>query len=157
MNRLFLVAAAATSALTFYSATSANAEQTMGNASNSISAERFDAGPAPMALDNSTIEVVFEDGAEFYDHELNDAWLGMPFKGLQGDVIGYVIDAPVGDDGEITEVHVGEPILDWNEQNEANVSETDTALVFKADQVALMDDAVVLLPTESELVATLTK
>ncbi len=157
MNRLFLVAAAATSVITFYSATSANAEQTIGNAPVSIATERFDAGPAPMPLADGAGEIMFEDGAEFYEHDLNDAWLGMPFKGLQGDVIGYVIDAPVNEYGEVAEVHVGEPSLDWKEDDAGHVSETDEPLVFKADQVALMDDAVVLLPTESELVATLTK
>ena len=157
MNRLYLVAAVATSVITLTGVSNAQAEQTGQFASVSVLAERFDAGPAPVALGSDTYEIAFEDGAEFYEHPLNDAWLGMPFKGLKGDVIGYVIDAPVNDDGEVTEVHVGEPSLDWDQQDAAHISDTDDLLVFSAEQVALMDDAVVLLPTESELVATLSK
>lgn len=153
MNRLFLVAAAATTLISLTSVTNAQAEQAEHIVPVVISADRFDAGPAPLPLADGEIDIVFEDGAEFYEHPLNDAWLGMPFKGLKGDVIGYVIDAPVDANGEITEVHVGKPQLEWHEQDAG--SETADLLVFPSDRVALTDDAVILVPSDAELVANL--
>ncbi len=156
MNRFIIAAAVATSVFSLTGVTNAKAEQTGIFAPTAISAERFDTGPAPMPLgesDAAYADITFEDGAEFYEHALNDAWLGMPFEGLQGDVIGYVVDAPVDENGDVAEVHVGTPNLEWNEQDEP-VDLADL-LVFPVDQVVLTDEAVVLQPTDSELVANL--
>ncbi|MEM9278077.1 MAG: PRC-barrel domain-containing protein [Pseudomonadota bacterium] len=40
-------------------------------------------------------------------HELNDAWLGMPVRDAAGNVIGYVEDAFLDDEGYLTELLVG--------------------------------------------------
>ncbi|MDJ0612664.1 MAG: PRC-barrel domain-containing protein [Rhizobiaceae bacterium] len=39
-------------------------------------------------------------------HELNDAWLGMPVRDAAGDVIGYVEDAFLDEDGYLDELLV---------------------------------------------------
>lgn len=44
---------------------------------------------------------------EYYEHELNDAWLGMPAYSKDGSLIGYIEDAIVDSDGFITEILLG--------------------------------------------------
>lgn len=45
-------------------------------------------------------------GEEDFEHELNDAWLGMPALSSDGRMVGFVIDAFVGEDGEVSEILV---------------------------------------------------
>jgi PRC-barrel domain. len=40
------------------------------------------------------------------DHELNDAWLGMTVKASNGEVLGYVVDAVLDNEGEVTDIVV---------------------------------------------------
>ena len=39
-------------------------------------------------------------------HELNDAWLGMPVRTMDGSVVGYVEDAFLDSEGYLQELHV---------------------------------------------------
>lgn len=47
---------------------------------------------------------VEEEGS--HDHELNDAWLGMTVEANNGDILGYVVDALVDANGDITDIIV---------------------------------------------------
>lgn len=130
MNRLVITAAAAITAVSLYSAVPAKAEQAF-----------FD---APAAAQDFSYE----------DHELNDAWLGLPFYGINGDIIGFVVDAPVNEFDEVTELHIGQPVLDWPHAAEV---EDQEPMIFNLDQVAVEEDRILLLPGKSELVATLVR
>lgn len=44
---------------------------------------------------------------EYAEHELNDAWLGMPAYSSNGKLIGYVDDAIMDSGGYVTELAVG--------------------------------------------------
>jgi len=44
---------------------------------------------------------------EYYEHELNDAWLGMPAYSSNGTLVGYIDDAILDDNGEVTQIIVG--------------------------------------------------
>lgn len=129
MPRLTSFAVALTAIFTLYMSNAARAEAISG---------------APFEIKQPADESMF-------DHELNDAWLGMPVIGPNGTEIGYVLDAPLDNHGWIVEVVVGEMVLSndeaaW-EKAEAN------AITFAADRVDLLDDHVALLPLDPQLVA----
>jgi len=44
---------------------------------------------------------------EYAEHELNDAWLGMPAYSSEGKLIGYIEDAFLDENGDIAEILVG--------------------------------------------------
>ena len=44
---------------------------------------------------------------EYAEHELNDAWLGMPAYSSDGKLIGYIEDALLNTNGDIEEIIVG--------------------------------------------------
>ena len=44
---------------------------------------------------------------EYGEHELNDAWLGMPAYSSNGELIGYIEDAFLDENGYVTEIIVG--------------------------------------------------
>lgn len=81
-----------------------------------------------------------EEQAMGSDHELNDAWLGMTVKSSNGDVLGYVVDAVLGADGEITDIVVAS---DPNSSVEifipaelATLSDEDVTLALSKQDVA---------------------
>ena len=47
-----------------------------------------------------------EYGEEYEEHEMNDAWLGMPAFSNSGEMIGVIIDAFLNDQGDVNEVMV---------------------------------------------------
>lgn len=47
------------------------------------------------------------ESEEYYEHELNDAWLGMPAYTKEGKLIGYIEDAFVDDKGYVDEIVIG--------------------------------------------------
>lgn len=53
------------------------------------------------AFDQFELHGTYEDA-----HEMNDAWLGMPVRDAAGEVIGYVEDAFLDDDGYLSELVV---------------------------------------------------
>lgn len=44
---------------------------------------------------------------DYYEHELNDAWLGMPAHDIHGKLIGFIEDAILDENGYITKVFIG--------------------------------------------------
>jgi len=63
-------------------------------------------------------------------HELNDAWLGMPVRDAAGEVVGYVEDAFLDDEGYLTELVVslnGSGVSVY--VDEKNVDYTDVAVL----------------------------
>ena len=87
--------------------------------------ERF--GPAPEA--------------ESADHELNDAWLGMSVRASNGEMLGYVVDALVGPEGEITDIVI------------ASGPGSDVEIFIPAILATLNDEDVRLSLSESEVAA----
>ncbi len=63
-------------------------------------ASETDTGPFEQ-FDQFELHGTYEDA-----HELNDAWLGMPVRDAAGDVVGYVEDAFLDDQGGLTELLV---------------------------------------------------
>lgn len=55
---------------------------------------------APSFLDTQ------EDLHEEYEHEANDAWLGMPVHSADGRLVGFVADAWIGEDGSLEDLLV---------------------------------------------------
>jgi len=62
--------------------------------------------PQPAPLDQRFEQ--FENNEEEM-HEMNDAWLGMPVHGADGKLAGFVVDAYLDMDGEISELLVSLP------------------------------------------------
>jgi len=44
---------------------------------------------------------------EYYEHELNDAWLGMPAYSSNGELVGYIDDAILDGNGDVANIIVG--------------------------------------------------
>jgi hypothetical protein len=59
--------------------------------------------PPVQSLDNRFEQ--FDEDDEF--HVLNDAWLGMPVRSQDGKIIGFVEDAFLTEDGDVSELLVG--------------------------------------------------
>lgn len=81
-------------------------------------------------------------GDESVDHELNDAWLGMNVTSQSGEVLGYVVDALIGPDGQVTDLVITD---DPNSEVE----------VFVPAQLATLTDTEVQLSLNSNDVAAL--
>lgn len=75
------------------------------------------------------------------DHELNDAWLGMSVRASNGEMLGYVIDALVGPNGEITDIVV------------ASGPDSDVEIFIPAILATLTDEDVRLSLSESDVAA----
>lgn len=82
---------------------------------------------------------------ESADHELNDAWLGMTVKSENGDNLGYVVDALIGPDGEVTDLVITD---DPNSEVEifvparlATLTDTEVNLALDANDVAALRSA----------------
>ena len=106
--------------------------------------------PLAASADLSVFEQISpEMSEEMFEHDLNDAWLGMPVFGPNGTTVGVVLDAPVDEYGEVAEILVGQVNL-YDRDIEADEPE---ALVFPIERVELLEDHVALLPLETELVA----
>ncbi|MAY61331.1 MAG: hypothetical protein CML29_03895 [Rhizobiales bacterium] len=82
---------------------------------------------------------------ESVDHELNDAWLGMNVTSENGEVLGYVVDALIGPDGEVTDLVITD---DPNSEVEvfvparlATLTDTDVQLALNSNDVAALRTA----------------
>lgn len=81
-----------------------------------------------------------------YEHELNDAWLGMPVMSKDGRIVGSVIDAWIGEDGEVEELLVG---LTQNAGGHAVYVDGTHALLGETEiRVALTASAIAALERE---------
>ncbi len=68
--------------------------------------EALSYAPEGSNLDERFSQFQFETD-EYAEHELNDAWLGMPAYSNEGTIIGYIEDAFIDDEGYVTEIIVG--------------------------------------------------
>ena len=80
----------------------------MANDTNEAQArmEALSYAPKGSNLDQRFSYFEFEE-SEYAEHELNDAWLGMPAYSSNGERIGYIQDAYLDKDGYVTEITVG--------------------------------------------------
>ena len=85
------------------------------------------------------------DTEESADHELNDAWLGMNVTSENGEVLGYVVDALIGPDGQVTDLVITD---DPNSEIEvfvparlATLTDTEVQLSLDANDVAALRTA----------------
>ena len=131
MPRLTSFAVAITAIFTLYMSNAARAEQ--------------------VTAPGTHYELIAEDTSVYFDHELNDAWLGMPVMGPNGTKIGTVIDASVDEDGFVQDILVGTMVL--TDDIEAQERAEAEAIVLSGDRVELRDDYVALQPLDTQLVA----
>jgi len=68
--------------------------------------EALSYAPEGSNLDQRFSQFEFEE-YEYAEHELNDGWLGMPAYSDNGELIGYVDDAILDEDGYAIEIIVG--------------------------------------------------
>lgn len=68
--------------------------------------EALSYAPQGSNLDERFSQFEFEE-SEYAEHELNDAWLGMPAYASDGENIGFIQDAYLDEDGYVTEIIVG--------------------------------------------------
>ncbi|WP_158285744.1 PRC-barrel domain-containing protein [Pseudohoeflea suaedae] len=85
------------------------------------------------------------EGDQSVDHELNDAWLGMNVTSENGEVLGYVVDAILGPDGEVTDLVITD---DPNSEVEvyvparlATLTDSEVQLSLNANDVAALRTA----------------
>jgi len=85
------------------------------------------------------------DAEQSVDHELNDAWLGMNVTSENGEVLGYVVDAILGPDGDVTDLVITD---DPNSEVEvyvparlATLTDTEVQLALNANDVAALRTA----------------
>ena len=79
------------------------------------------------APQDSTIDSRFEQFDDFEDdHEMNDAWLGMPVVSEDGEIIGFVEDAYLDINGDVDELLV-------------SVSSLKIAVYVKGEHTTLFD------------------
>lgn len=72
-------------------------------------------------------------------HELNDAWLGMPAHDASGKLIGYVEDAYIGDDGEVSELLVslnGTRYAVYVDGRHVELTDTEVGIDLPVDVIA---------------------
>lgn len=62
--------------------------------------------PEGSNLDERFSQFEFETD-EYAEHELNDAWLGMPAYSSDGRIVGYIEDAILDEEGYVAEIIVG--------------------------------------------------
>ena len=78
-------------------------------------------------------------------HELNDAWLGMPVVSEDGETIGFVEDAYLDDDGEVSEL-----LISFTDRNIAVYVKGELATLFDAEvAVSMSTDAIAGLEPET--------
>lgn len=68
--------------------------------------EALSYAPEGSNLDQRFSQFEFEE-SDYAEHELNDAWLGMPAYSKSGQLIGYIDDAFLDEEGYVTEIIVG--------------------------------------------------
>ncbi len=68
--------------------------------------EALSYAPEGSNLDERFSQFEFEEN-DYAEHELNDAWLGMPAYSKNGQLIGYIDDAFLDEEGYVTEIIVG--------------------------------------------------
>lgn len=80
----------------------------LANDTNEVQArmEALSYAPQGSNLDQRFSYFEFEE-SEYAEHELNDAWLGMPAYSSNGERIGYIQDAYLDEEGYVTEIIVG--------------------------------------------------
>jgi len=89
--------------------------------------------------DNTTDNRFDQFDSEEDLHELNDAWLGMPAFSSEGTMIGFVEDAFLNDNGDITELLVslsGKKIAVYVGGEHAELSDTKVAIAMTLTKIA---------------------
>lgn len=84
----------------------------------------------------------FDDGAD--EHELNDAWLGMPVKSNEGKLVGTVAYAYLDDAGDVSEllVELSSSQLTYAvyiDGKNANLSDIDVSIALTTKQIAALE------------------
>lgn len=75
-------------------------------------------------------------------HELNDAWLGMPAFSNDGKIIGFIEDAYLDEDDEITELLVSindQKIAVYVDGTRATLTDTKVAIALTKTQIASLE------------------
>ncbi len=121
---------AATLALTLAANTGVNAEEMM------IEQDAHTFAYAPSGDGMDYIE-------EYEEHEMNDAWLGMPAFSSNGEMIGVIIDAFLNDQGDVNEVMV-----------ELN-SEMDSKTIYVEAKLVTLDEMQVSINLDTLTIANL--
>lgn len=96
--------------------------------------------PQSTPLDNRFEQ--FEDFEE--EHELNDAWLGMPVHSAEGELVGFVEDAYLDENGSVEELLVG--LSDHNyavyiDAENTSLTESEVAVSLSATTIAGLERA----------------
>ena len=96
--------------------------------------------PEAKALDNRFEQ--FEDFEE--EHELNDAWLGMPVHSDEGKLIGFVEDAYLDENGDVEELLVS--LSDHNyavyiDAEKTELTESEVAVALPESTIAGLERA----------------
>ena len=81
------------------------------------------------SFDESRFSQFELESSEYGEHELNDAWLGMPAYSSDGKLVGYIEDAFIDNEGYVSEVVVG-------------LNGTEVALEIDAEFAELTDELV---------------
>lgn len=119
-------------------------------ASETIAAEGFQDEPnylmayADPSNGNTRSSYPFGDFEIEEEHELNDAWLGLPVISNDGKTVGFVIDAEIDDTGMIRNltvdlVHEGYPV--FVEGSQAFLFDDSVAIDHSANVVAELERA----------------
>lgn len=80
---------------------------------------------------------------DYAEHELNDAWLGMPVHSSNGSLIGYINDAIIDANGDVEQVIIG-------------LNEQQTIVEIKAEYAELTNDRVQLELSNRQVAALVT-
>ncbi|WP_075995329.1 PRC-barrel domain-containing protein [Salaquimonas pukyongi] len=96
--------------------------------------------PQSAPLDNRFEQ--FEDFEE--EHELNDAWLGMPVHSAEGELVGFVEDAYLDENGDVEELLVG--LSDQNyavyiDAKNTSLTESEVAVSLSSNAIAGLERA----------------
>lgn len=95
---------------------------------------------APQQTDNDDRFAQFESDEEL--HELNDAWLGMPVKSNNGKLIGFVEDAYLDNEGNISELLVslnGKNFAVYVDGKFASLSDTEVDINLSGSAIASLE------------------
>ena len=103
----------------------------------------------PIALayapENKPVDNRFEQFETFEEeHELNDAWLGMPVHSAEGDLIGFVEDAYLDANGEVEELLVslsGRDYAVYIDAGKTELTESEVAVALPASTIAGLERA----------------
>ena len=81
---------------------------------------------------------------EAFEHELNDAWLGMPATAKNGKIIGTVIDAYLDANGDVSELLIALDASSLNyavyvDSKFAELNDIDVKINLSANQIALLE------------------